>query len=270
MTTNPHGLAPTDLAHSSSHWQEWGAKHAGFGTQGKMGLGDWLGIGPLILTSRDWIWALSRMRSAIAVHRAMGLAFTQDSVRQLCTLALLRKHIEPRTRRILVIGDGFGVFAALFRAQFPTCDIQLVDLSFALDEQRRRLTAAFGPGSHFTFTHAGDIERWSSLHFDLAVSVASMQEMDPLEVDRYFAFMRGRVKLFYCCGRERKELPDGTVSLFTKYPWSHTDDVLLDEHCPWHQWLMVNRPPFFQRYDGPIRHRLARLGAGDAPEARLR
>jgi hypothetical protein len=252
-----------DLEHTSSHWQVWGARNTGYGTQRKGSVGDVIGAPLLALTSPNRWWVLGQMRQAIALHRSMGLAFTQDSVRQLCTLALLRPLLSDRAR-VLIIGDGFGVLAALLASQYPTATLHLVDISPAFDEQRSRLSQAFArneDGTRFTFTHAGDLsaQRFGDRRYDVAVNVASMQEMNPSEVARYFDFMRGRVTHFYCCNRERKTFPDGTVSAFDEYPWSDRDEVLLDEPCPWHQWYVSYLPPFVHRYDGPTRHRLVRL-----------
>lgn len=192
----------------------------------------------------------------------MGLALTQDSIRQLCTLALLRPYLN-HAPRVLVIGDGFGVLAALLALYYPKATVHLVDISPAFDEQVARLGRAFRniDDWRFTFTHAGELtkQRFGDRQYDVAVNVASMQEMNPEEIARYFAFMRGRTQYFYCCNRERKVLPDGTVTEFAGYPWRAADGVLLDELCPWHQWFVSSRPPFFRRYDGAIRHRLARL-----------
>lgn len=73
---------------------------------------------------------------------------------------------------------------------------------------------------------------------------------------------------FYCCNREEKILPDGTIVRFKDYPWSPQDDVLDDAACPWHQQYYSARPPFIHPYDGPIRHRLAVLRGTGRPAPR--
>ena len=74
---------------------------------------------------------------------------------------------------------------------------------------------------------------------------------------------------FYCCNREEKRLPDGTITRFADYPWRGSDRVLVDERCPWHQRHYRFRPPFYRPFDGPTRHRLALLAAvARAPEER--
>ena len=92
-------------------------------------------------------------------------------------------------------------------------------------------------------------------------NVASMQEMNPEVITQFFATLRGIAGplAFYCCNREEKMLPDGTIVRFADYPWHSGDKVLDDALCPWHQRYYSARPPFIHSYDGPIRHRLAVL-----------
>jgi hypothetical protein len=250
-------LDSKDQPHASSHWKEFGALETGFWTQRRADPADWIGSPLLALTSPDRLRVLRSFPVAVRTSHQMGLAFTQDTVRQLCTVVLLRPHLATASAA-LVIGDGFGVVAGLIRAIFPRVSLHLVDLSFTLREQQTRLVRAFGANG-LEFAHAADLNQWADRRFDVAINVASMQEMDPPEVARYFTFMRGRVRLFYCCNRERKVLPDGTVSAFQNYPWSADDEILLDEPCPWHQFFFSVRPPFVRHYDGMHRHRLARL-----------
>jgi hypothetical protein len=97
----------------------------------------------------------------------------------------------------------------------------------------------------------------------LAVNIVSMQEMNPPVIAAYFADLRAVAAksslLFYCCNREEKFLPDGTVTRFVDYPWHSDDEVMVDELCPWHREYYRFRPPFYRSYDGPIRHRLVAL-----------
>ena len=65
-----------------------------------------------------------------------------------------------------------------------------------------------------------------------------MQEMDPPRIVDYFNDLRtisGSRCFFYCCNREEKKLPDGTITRVRDYPWLTEDLVLIDELCPWHQ-----------------------------------
>ena len=60
---------------------------------------------------------------------------------------------------------------------------------------------------------------------------------------------------FFIVVIEKKLLPDGSQICFEKYPWLPGDKHLLDQPCPWHQYYYSKLPPFYKKYDGPIRHR---------------
>jgi hypothetical protein len=66
--------------------------------------------------------------------------------------------------------------------------------------------------------------------------------------------------------RQEKRLPDGTMSVFKKYPWLLGDELLVDELCPWHEFYYSTRPPFFRRYDGPNMHRFVKLQSKDGSQ----
>ena len=98
---------------------------------------------------------------------------------------------------------------------------------------------------------------------DLAINIASMQEMNPQYVRNYlddlYAVAATRDVDFYCCNREEKTLPDGTVTKFKDYPWNSLDSIQIDELCPWHQEYYYYIPPFYRPYDGPHRHQIRKL-----------
>jgi putative sugar O-methyltransferase len=95
---------------------------------------------------------------------------------------------------------------------------------------------------------------------DLTINIASMQEMNPENIEQYFTDISIAAKkhsgLFYCCNREEKILPDGVVIKFEDYPWHLSAKTLDDGLCPWYQKYYSIKPPFFHSYDGDIRHRL--------------
>ena len=64
---------------------------------------------------------------------------------------------------------------------------------------------------------------------------------------------------FYCCNRDSKELPDGNVIDFSKYPWSKEDYLIVNGLCPWAQGCPINKPPFYRNFDGPVQHRLIKV-----------
>lgn len=182
-------MESADRAHTSSHWRHYGPTNSGYGNMLRAGPAELIGTYRLAFTSAQRGEVLRAFPMARATACRMGLAFTQDSVRQLCTLVLLQPYITPQSR-LLLIGDGFGLLAGLIRATYPTADVALVDLSFTLREQETRLVRSFGADG-FTFTHAAKLDTLADQRFTLAINVASMQEMDPPEVARYFKFIRG-------------------------------------------------------------------------------
>lgn len=227
----------------------------------------------------------------LSVCRAMRVDPTLDAFRQLCTLELLERHlatgIARRPPAFLMIGDGFGLLAALIKARWSDAHVAMVDLGQSLLFQVYHLQQAYGlpvthaysgrPGAEsadFVYCPSDRLEDMASMSFDVAVNVASMQEMDPPTVASYFALLRQRLRpanLFYCCNREWKQLPDGQVSALADYPWVPGDRVLVDAPCPWHQYYFSPRAtgraprvfglpvPGVSRYDGTHRHRLVTM-----------
>ncbi len=225
------------------------------------------------------------------ICRRMGIAPTYDFFRQVCSLALLEEAIPAQIHsarpRVLMIGDGLGVLASLFRSVFAQSTLVLVDIGKSLLFQAYYCQRAHPECSHlavdvaedwvnadFAYCPAEHLHLLDAVEFDVAVNIASMQEMNADSVSRYFVFLRSHLKsenLFYCCNREYKKMPGGEVAEFEKYPWQSGDRFLLDERCPWQQYylslrrasrgwnLLGLRAPFVNYYDGETRHRLAVL-----------
>jgi SAM-dependent methyltransferase len=217
----------------------------------------------------------------------MGVDATFDAFRQVCTLQLVEMHLPVAVRqrglRVLMIGDGYGVLAALFKRELPDASVVLVDIGKTLLFQAYHLQRAYPDSTHatagaadaeaadFVYCPADELEQLDSMQFDLAVNVASMQEMNGATVARYFTFLRSHLRsdnLFYSCNRESKTLPGGEISEFLSYPWSAEDRHIADGPCPWHRYFLAPRMaskgprafgvrlPIVNYYDGPHRHRL--------------
>jgi SAM-dependent methyltransferase len=287
---------------ASSHWRLYAsrfsieraadgtlvaAEGAGFGsaswTNWRHRIADQLTIAAHLarLPGRISLWR--RYRRLVVVAQRMGQSATFDAFRQACTLELLDRHAATRTGagpRVLVIGDGHGILSALLKDRWPDARLTLVDLGRTLLFQTLNCQRAYPALEHgiaiagsplpqvdFLYCPADQLAALESATFDVAINVASMQEMTAATVAQYFAFLRRRMtndNLFYCCNRESKTLPGGEVSAFSAYPWSIGDQVLLDELCPWHQYYLALHPRMLRRYDGPHRHRLARLATETA------
>jgi hypothetical protein len=292
---------------TSSHWREYGDRFQiaidpagnlrprgyGFGACRWQGVGHGLFDVATSLAHLTHLDGRRRILALLAVARrlvrAAGLHPTFDVLRQVCTCALLERYIGAyaASERIVIIGDGYGVLAALMKAVYPRSRVALVDLGRTLLFQVHHVRRAHPHATHvlagaggaleaadFVYCPSDRIEALAGLRFDIAINVASMQEMAPPTVTAYFAFLRSHLvdrNLFYCCNRERKELVGGEVSEFAAYPWRAGDQVLVDGPCPWHQYFLARRRvrrgarvlglpvPFVRHYDGPQRHRLAVL-----------
>ena len=231
--------------------------------------------------------------SAIAakVCRKTGLDPTFTVFRQVCSLELLHRNLpeELRTKRmhVLMIGDGIGMLSALFKAVFPNSTITMVDIGDTLFYQAYYLQKAYPDARHslasevtdfeetdFVYCPTEHLETLDEFHFDVAVNIASMQEMNSHTISRYFQFLRTNLNvnnLFYCFNRERKEMDDGEVSEFVNYPWLEADRYIINEYCPWPRFylgrtlarngprLLGVRVPLVNYYDGKFKHRLAIL-----------
>jgi hypothetical protein len=183
--------------------------------------------------------------------------------------------VKKGIRVVCVIGDGYGYFTLLLKYLDPDLKIISVNLGKTLffdvlsaqkglpDEETMLLDAINRqkPLVSLNFCEAERYELLCGLPVDMFINIASMQEMDPAIVHSYFDYMHkssSKEVYFYCCNRERKVLPDGTVSQFSDYPWGDAR-ILLDELCPWYQKFPTSLPPFWKSFDGPTRHRIVRL-----------
>jgi hypothetical protein len=176
------------------------------------------------------------------------------SFRTTCAAAVLISNWTP-PNRFLVIGDGEGLMGAFMKWMFPKIEVFSVDLPPMLNLQKELYCELSLKG---TFLEPSQLELIQST--DCAFNMASMQEMRMEEIGRYFAFLRSCSALFYCVNREEKRLIGGEILRFKEYPWSEQDSVLVDEPCWYYTHFFSHYPPLFHRFDGAIRHRLARLG----------
>jgi len=241
----------------------------------------------LILKNRFQIIRL--LPSALRLSRKMGLHFTYDAFRQVCVVVALKPYLRVKAVRILNIGDGYGFFSALIKNYYPDAKIICVDLGKTLLFQAHYCQRAF-PASirclageqsiaanvDFVFCPAEDLESLSGEKFDLAVNIASMQEMNSETLRRYFQFLRRTLNTdghFYCCNREEKVMSGGEVSRLSDYPWKAGDKNIWDEVCPWYRFFLSShrtpkgprignmRVPFMNTFDGVVRHRLVKLAS---------
>lgn len=277
---------------SSSFWDLY---HQGFdykdGTfKGLQGFGGSMPPGTALHRLGHWLLQTPYRRHGAGFERfdecvriAKGIAarqsreFDVDILRHALTASLLLSRLpkEAFSGLIAVIGDGFGTLSSILLEAVPGSRIVAVNLTKTLLVDAvyiRKAAPAVGqalitaagdrPDARVQLVRADDSALLSSLPVSLAVNVASMQEMDPPVVAAYFALLRATPSAktwFYCCNREEKILPDGTLVRFDAFPWRPADRIMLDELCPWHQTYYRKLPPFYHPYDGPVRHRLVEL-----------
>ncbi len=228
---------------------------------------------------------------------AQGMALKQnrtydlDLLRQSLTVSFLQTKVPDfmtPNSTVCVIGDGFSSMTSLLLQSKSAGKVVLINLnktllvdlcylklwmgdsvfekSVDLVTNKAELDDALskqvcGTGNVIAI-QAVNQDLLEHCPIELVINIASMQEMDPPIIDKYFRSMRAiksKKILFYCCNRIQKKLPDGTVTKFKDYPWSADDEIVVDELCPWHQEFYSFRPPFFRKYDGPIQHRLVSL-----------
>ena len=250
-------------------------------------------------------WGLAKNYSAykelnIIAHEITKIqkrAYDLDVLRQVLTLAYLKKKIPYQLSAesiACVFGDGFATMTSLLLRSKSAKIVILVNLKKTLMVDLWFLKSWMGDADFEknvtlvtdkkSLINAISYENDTSQSFgkviaiqaenhhlikeciiDIAINIASMQEMDPPVINDYFDDLRVAAKknktYFYCANRESKKLPDGTVTRFYDYPWSNGDKIISDEICPWHKFYYKFIPPIYYEYDGPIRHRLVELQA---------
>ena len=305
------GINPDDSELVSSHWKHY-SNYFGVETNSKgelvslsgtaFGVCQWTGLAHRAL---DQACVLSHLLQiphgreiltlkplALRICNAMGIDPTLDVYRQVFSLDLLRRNLphELLSNRIyfVMIGDGYGVLSALIKSVFPNSTIAMVDIGKTLLFQAHYCHKVFPKAEHKLFDSITDLDQADFVYcptekldslghfkFDVAVNIASFQEMNMGTVARYFGFLRKSLNhnnRFYCCNRESKTLMGGEVSEFFEYPWKDTDQHLINQKCPWHRyffsWVQSKdgpsmfgiRLPLVNYYDGMIFHRLTILG----------
>lgn len=292
----------------SSHWEKWheevkvnercgkivSMEGAGFGAVSQLNtLAKVFSWGTILLymirlQHRAELFKLISVSRDIC--RQMGISYTYDCFRQMCSLRLIEEFLPSKKKfTCVVIGDGYGFFSCLVKAIFPECRIILVDLGKTLLFQSFHGQRCFPSSKHyllgadnewdideadFIYSPAERIQDLTHLNVHWAVNIASMQEMNVATVDQYFTFLRTTLvvdNLFYCCNRAEKVMPGGEVSRFYDYPWDPDDDHLVEAFCPWYKFFLSyakteNGPtffgvriPFVKYFDGIHLHRLSRL-----------
>lgn len=253
----------------------------------------------LILQLRYKLWVLkSWQRLSVflklnslnkKILKRQNKGYSLDCLRQTFSLTLLitcRQNIFSQRSTVWVIGDGFASMTNLIYESNSCENIVLVNLSKTLLVDlvhiKKNLSTKEFNNNVYLVTEKDSLSDISNLlisnnkkiilleaknhillnHFtsNLVINIASMQEMNNEVIEEYFDHIHNNKNVyFYCCNREKKVLPDGTITEIKNYPWRENDMVILDELCPWHQKYYTFRFPFYKKYDGPIRHQLRKM-----------
>tara|TARA_Y100001968_G_scaffold155887_1_gene142395 strand:- start:480 stop:1403 length:924 start_codon:yes stop_codon:yes gene_type:complete len=216
------------------------------------------------------------------VARKQDRTLDMDILRQALTVALWKRKMSDFAGdgQSVVIGDGFGVLASLL---FLSTEKKIVNVNLnqvilvdylctrniipdgltVLAETVEDLDKSINrTDARFILIRAENHHLLRQLKIHNVFNINSMQEMNPSTIREYFDDLRNcrsESVYFYCCNREKKLLPDGTITQFSEYPWEDQDEIILDELCPWNQTSYAFRPPFRRKFDGSTRHRIVKL-----------
>lgn len=243
----------------------------------------WLLQAPFKLLFGHYTRLRAVLKSANAIALTHNRLIDLSVLRQVFTFVFCEKMVPSfQEKKIsLVIGDGFGTLSSLLYANTHhkiICvnlnQVLLVDFlctrgiisddeTVLVETAEDMKNAVISETTRFICLRADNSELLTHAPIDVAFNVASMQEMNPETIGQYFNSMRDCTSdslYFYCCNRIEKVLPDNTIVAFNDYPWNHSDEILVDELCPWHQYFYTGfKPPFYYKYGGPIQHRLAKI-----------
>lgn len=212
------------------------------------------------------------LRIALNNSKKSNQLMSHDAARMVLTLDLLVRNLpDLKNKKIVVIGDGYARLGTLIKGTFPDSKITYVNLGrtllFDLVFSKRCfpqatvkiLNSQSNADADFNFIEAEEIANLK-VKGDLFINIASMQEMNYEQINQYFEIIKKQDigTYFYCCNRELKVLPDGSVIEFSKYPWDGLE-IRMIEACPWHQEFPMNRPPFKGNYDGLILHSISKV-----------
>jgi hypothetical protein len=216
--------------------------------------------------------------------------YSTDFLRQTLTLTLLNEKIPEMfnsNETILIIGDGFANLTNLINETKSVKNIVLINLTKTLLVDSLYLKKCIGEenfnkkvklitesdsdldvefnsseNKYIYLIEAKNHRFLASIPFQLVINIASMQEMEKSVIKEYFEYIQAKEDTyFYCCNREEKILPDGTIIRFNEYPWKINDKIILNELCPWHQKYYEFPWPIYKNYDGPHIHQLRKMNS---------
>jgi putative sugar O-methyltransferase len=166
-----------------------------------------------------------------------GRLISQDLANTALELDALRRATLERgaraPRTVLEVGAGYGRTAFALLSLNPSATYTIVDIEPAISISRWYLTELFGP-DRVTFVPADHLERLDGSTFDLGISISSLQEMTPAQVDLYLKLFDRSVDGYVLLKQwDRWHNPvDETDMVFDEYPIPTRWQRLLWERCP--------------------------------------
>lgn len=246
----------------------------------------YLTIYPFLILNKKLINKNGNYKYAKKYCEKTDKIFDVNVLRQVMSLSFIQEKLSnsQSLKDICVIGDGLASMTLILYQLKDSRNIYLVNLtkSLLLDyifikkyfrntlskikvriiKNTNDLEKINFKEKNILLIEASNQNFLREISIDLAINIASMQEMNNHEIKNYFFNLRNNKKkntFFYCCNRTEKKLPDGNFTRFKEYPWNKSDKIYAHEICPWYKFYLSKKFPFFHKYHGDIEHKLIKF-----------
>lgn len=278
---------------TSSHWEKFGkgqraeyTDHSCLSIEG-LGFGDYENSKNLrirdrfinifaTITSKITIYTLPKHLRRVVKNLAekTDRVVNQDFIRLAKSAESIVHHIEThKSKRILIIGDGWGTLGCLLKEIHPELVIVQVNLGRSLLFDLAFSSKALSKYEHCLITKLSEIQdedfsympaeelSLENADIELFIAIASFQEMDIEIVNEYLNLIRKQdvISYLYSANRISKTLPDGSIIRKEDYGWSSHDEIIFERTPWWLNWGVRRRPPFLFRMDGKIDETLVQI-----------
>lgn len=162
--------------------------------------------------------------SPLPVYLAQQL-ISQDLANTALEVRTLTSSLASTPRHIVEVGAGYGRFAYAMLAKYPQATYTIIDIEPALTISRWYLGSLFG-SDRLTFLDSAEASKLRPP--DVGVSISSLQEMTPQQVQSYLELFSERII--------------GTVYLKQWKRWTNPLDsvtMAFDQYPIPHQWRQV-------------------------------